>query len=126
MRQGVGPFRGAREREEGGEGAATAASRQHLGAGPARTSTTAVVVVVVVADATSRTRRGASSARKVAVQRFPPPRRADLAHPSDVVKRVLFFSFSLPPSPYLRLSLSISVFLSGFVCSLYYTYVNVY
>lgn len=44
--------------------------------------------------------------------------------------RFLFLFFFLPLSSCLSLptslSLSISVFLSGFVCSLYYSYVNVY
>lgn len=107
MRQGAGPSRGGRGGGgNGGEGGAVAATKtRRLDADLARTPS---VVTVVAADvATSRTRRGiSSSAREIAVQRFFPPRRADLAHPSDVVKCIL----SLIP---LFLSLYLSLFLSS-------------
>lgn len=60
-------------------------------------------IATAAADTTSRVCRGASSARKIVVERrrFYSSRRANLAHPSDVVKCVLslclfsFFSISL-------------------------------
>lgn len=117
MRQGAGPSRGGRGGEgEGEEGVVAATKTRRRDADLVRTSSVVTVVIVATDVATSRTRRGISSAREIVVQRFFPPRRADLAHPSNVVKCILSLSLSLslfvtiPLSFLLSLSLSVSPF----------------